>query len=124
MFVRVATEKGLPTLGEVKDLCFDMLAGVFTRIPQRSHLEKAIEQATTMEEMMFIVCFNLSNWISYDFLRIVITHFQPARITTTVSIMETMTLIAFQLVMCIFCIGIIYFHLLIIWFIAHNLWQL
>ena len=78
MFVRVATEKGSPTLGEVKDLCLDMLAGVFTRIPQRSHLEKAIEQATTMEEMTCIVCFNLSNWISYDFLRIVITHFQPA----------------------------------------------
>ena len=78
MFVRVTTEKGSPTLGDVKDLCLDMLAGVFTRIPQRSHLEKAIEQATTMEEMMCIVCFNLSNWISYDFLRIVITHFQPA----------------------------------------------
>ena len=78
MFVRVATEKGSPTLGEVKDLCLDMLAGVFTRVPQMSHLEKAIEQATTMEEMACIVCFCLSNWISYDFLRIVFTHFQPA----------------------------------------------
>ena len=78
VFVRVATEKGSPTQGEVKDLCLDMLAGVFTCVPQMSHLEKAIEQATTMEEMMCIVCFSLSNWISYDFLRIVITHFQPA----------------------------------------------
>ena len=78
MFVRVATEKGSPTLGEVKDLCLDLLAGVFTRIPQRSHLENALEQAMTMEEMMCMVCFSLSNWISYDCLRIVITHFQPA----------------------------------------------
>ena len=78
MFVRVCTKLGSPTLGEVKDLCLDMLAGVFIRIPRVSHLENAIERATTMDEVMNIVCFHLSNWVSYDFLRIVITHFQPA----------------------------------------------
>ena len=108
VFVRVATEKGSPTLGEVKDLCLDMLAGVFTRIPQRSHLEKAIEQATTMEEMSCIVCFNLSNWISYDFLRIVITHFQPALNNVAVSIMETMTLIVYSCFYCVFFVLALY----------------
>ena len=74
--VRVCTAQKSPTLKEVKDLCLDLLECVFPTIPWMSGHTDAIWEAMTMEDMC-IVCFRLSNWLSYDFLKRVIAEFQP-----------------------------------------------
>ena len=78
IFVEVCTKLKSPTLPEIKDLCFDLLEGVFRNIPRRSRREDDIQQAKTLEELMRIVCFRLSNFVSYDFFRRVNAKFQPA----------------------------------------------
>ena len=80
MFVNVCTTQGTPTLDEVKDHCMDLIECVFKGIPQPmiSRHEDDVEKAKTFRELARIVCFRLSSWISYDFFKQVIAHFQPA----------------------------------------------
>ena len=47
-------------------------------MPRISHHEEDIEKAETMNKLARVVCFRLSRWVSYDFFRKVIKHFQPA----------------------------------------------
>ena len=75
MFVGVCTTKGTPTLDEVKAHCIDLIAGVCIDMPQ---IISQIKHARNMDELAIVVCFSLSKWVSYDFFRKVITHFQPA----------------------------------------------
>ena len=79
MFVSVSTTQGSPTLDEVKDLCMDLIYCV--QIPQITSQEDEIEKAKTLSELARIVCFHLSQWISYDFFRRVIARFQPSLIS-------------------------------------------
>ena len=74
MFVGVCTTKGTPTLDEVKARCLDLIAGVSIDMPQTI---SKIKNAQNMDELAHMVCFSLSKWVSYDFFRKVITHFQP-----------------------------------------------
>ena len=76
-FVHVCTTQRSPTLEEVKGFCLDLLECAFQKIPRMSGHMSEIREATTMEDIMRIVCFRLSNWLSYDFLKIVIKKFQP-----------------------------------------------
>ena len=78
MLVSVCTQQESPTLQQVKDLCLDALECVFRNAPHMRSHEKSIRQAETMAEIMRIVCFRMSNWVSYDFLRKLIAEFQPA----------------------------------------------
>ena len=78
MFVRVCTIQGSPTLEQVKGLCLDLIECVYMNIPRISRHESAIQKANTMEELARAICFRLSNWVSYDFFKTVITEFQPA----------------------------------------------
>ena len=78
MFVRVCTTEGSPTLEEVKDFCIDLIECAFKNIPRISRHEGDIHKAKTMKELARVVCFDLSNWISYDIFKKVITEFQPA----------------------------------------------
>ena len=78
MFVRVCTAQGSPTLEQVKGFCLDLIECVYMNIPRISHHESAIQKANTMEELARAICFRLSNWVSYDFFKKVITEFQPA----------------------------------------------
>ena len=78
LFVNVCKKKGKPTLEEMKDLCIDLIEGVFIDIPRISRQEDDIIKAETVTELARVVCFRLSKWISYDFFKKVITHFQPA----------------------------------------------
>ena len=75
--VHVCTTQTSPTLEEVKSLCIDLLECDFHKIPRMSGHMSEIREATTMGDVMRIVCFRLSNWLSYDFLRRVIAEFQP-----------------------------------------------
>ena len=75
--VRVCTAQKSPTLKEVKVLCLDLLDCVFQNTPRMSGHANEIREATTIEDIMRIVCFKLSNWLSYDFLKMVIAEFQP-----------------------------------------------
>ena len=77
MFVKVCTTQGTPTLDEVKDHCIDLLESLPDR-PEISHHSDDIERAMTMNQLARVVCFRLSNWVSYDFFKKVIAHFQPA----------------------------------------------
>ena len=77
-FVNVCTTQGTPTLEEVRDLCIDLIDCVSRNIPRISRHENDIENAKTWTKLARIVCFHLSNWISYDFFKKVIAHFQPA----------------------------------------------
>ena len=79
-FVNVCTEKGTPTLDDVKDYCIDLIEGVFSKskMPRLSRHEDDIEKAETLTKLARVVCFHLSSWVSYDFFRKVIEHFQPA----------------------------------------------
>lgn len=72
-FVNICTTVGSPTLDEVKDYCIDLI-----EVAQVGRHEDDIKKANTLKELASIVCFHLSNWISYDFLKKVIAHFQPA----------------------------------------------
>ena len=76
-FVHVCTTQRSPTLEEVKGFCLDLLECAFQNIPRMSNHMSEIEKATTMKDIMRIVCFRLSNWLSYDFLKKVIEKFQP-----------------------------------------------
>ena len=75
--VCVCTTQKSPTLEEVKVFCLDLLECVFRNIAWMSGHANEIREATTMEDIMHIVCFRLSNWLSYDFLKNVIVEFQP-----------------------------------------------
>ena len=77
MFVSVCSTKGSPTLEEVKDLCIDLIQCV-RHIPNITRQEGDIREAKTFTELARIVCFCLSNWVSYEFFKKVVTHFQPA----------------------------------------------
>ena len=77
MFVDVCKAQGTPTLQEVKDLCFDLIECAFTHKPHIRCCKDDIETANTLPELGRVVCFRLSKWISYDFFKKVIAHFQP-----------------------------------------------
>lgn len=78
MFVDVCKAQGTPTLEEVKDLCFDLIECAFTHKPRIRRNENDIEGAKTLPNLARVVCFRLSKWISYDFFKKVLAHFQPA----------------------------------------------
>lgn len=75
--VSVCTTQKSPTLEEVKGVCIDLLECVFRNIPRMSVHMNEIREASTMDDIMRIVCFRLSNWLSYDFLKSVIEEFHP-----------------------------------------------
>ena len=75
-FVKVCTAQEDPTLDEVKDHCIDLIEAL-ADMPWISY-HKDITKAQTMTELARVVCFRLSNWVSYDFFCKVITYFQPA----------------------------------------------
>ena len=77
-FVSACTREGTPTLEEVKDFCIDLIECASKTVPRISHKEDDIEKAVTFGELARIVCFRLSRWVSYDFFKKVIVHFQPA----------------------------------------------
>ena len=76
-FVKVCIKERNPTLDEVKDYCLDLIEGIFSDMPQISHYEDDIRKSKTLPELGRVVCFRLSSWISYDFFKSVIAHFQP-----------------------------------------------
>ena len=76
MFISVCSTKGSPTLEEVKDRCIDLIQ--CKHIPRITRQEDDIEKARTFTELARIVCFQLSKWVSYEFFKKVVTHFQPA----------------------------------------------
>ena len=76
--VRVCTTQNSPTLEEVMGFCLDLLECACKNIPWMSGHIREIREAKTMEDIMRIVCFRLSNWLSYDFLKTVIEKFQPS----------------------------------------------
>ena len=78
MFVSVCCSNGSPTLEEVKDLCIDLIQCAFKHLPRITRQEDVIEKAKTFTELARIVCFHLSKWVSYEFFKKVVTHFQPA----------------------------------------------
>ena len=78
MFVSVCSTMGSPTLEDVKDLCIDLIQCVFKHIPRITRQEDDIEKAKTFTELARIVCFHLSKWVSYEFFKKVVAHFQPA----------------------------------------------
>ena len=77
VFVKVCTTQGSPTLEEVKDHCIDLIEGAMADMPRISRYEDDIKKAETMNELARVVCFRLSRWVSYDFFKKVINHFQP-----------------------------------------------
>ena len=77
-FVKVCEEQRNPTLDKVKEYCIDLIEVALADMPRISRPEDDIEKAKTMNELARVVCFRLSNWLSYDFFRKVITYFQPA----------------------------------------------
>ena len=77
-FVSVCTRQGSPTLEEVKDLCIDLIECASRNVPRINRQEGEIEKAMTFTELARVVCFRLSKWVSYDFLKKVIARFQPA----------------------------------------------
>ena len=78
MFVSVCTLHGSPTLDEVKDLCIDLIECAFESIPRIARHGEDIKKAMTWKELASIVCFHLSKWVSYEFFKKVVAHFQPA----------------------------------------------
>ena len=80
MFVSACKKQGTPTLDEVKEHCIDLIECVFKNIPQNmiNRHEDDIKRAKSLPELARVVCFHLSSWISYDFFKKVIAHFQPA----------------------------------------------
>ena len=79
-FVNLCTTQGSPTLEEVKDYRLDLIEGTLANMPQVvcHDFEDDIERAKTLRKLARVVCFHLSNWVSYDFFKKVIAHFQPA----------------------------------------------
>ena len=78
VFVKVCAAQGSPTLDEVKSYCVDLIDCAFKNVPRISRREDDIEKAETMNKLASVVCFDLSRWVSYDFFKKVINHFQPA----------------------------------------------
>ena len=78
VFVNLCTTQGSPTLDELKDRCIDLIEGALSNIPRVGRHEDDIERARTLRELARVVCFRLSNWVSYEFFKKVIAHFQPA----------------------------------------------
>ena len=78
VFVNICTKQGNPTLDEVKDCCIDLIEGVCSHIPRISHHKDRVRKSKTFTELARVVCFHLSSWVSYDFFKKVIAHFQPA----------------------------------------------
>ena len=80
MFVSACKSQGTPTLDELKDHCIDLIECVFKNIPPTiiNRHEDDIEKAKTLPALARVVCFRLSSWISYDFFKKVIAHFQPS----------------------------------------------
>ena len=76
-FVRVCTTQGSPTLEQVRDVCIDLIECAFKNIPRTSRHEDDICTAKEIKELARVVCFHLSNWVSYDFFKKVISKFQP-----------------------------------------------
>lgn len=72
-----AMEESL-TLVKVKEFCIDLIECAFQGIPRITHHKDDIERANTLPELARVVCFRLSHWVSYDFFKKVIAHFQPA----------------------------------------------
>ena len=68
---------GMPSLDALKDRCEDLLHVAFSDGPQISYQESTIRKAETVRELARILFFNLSRWISFDFLDKVIEYFQP-----------------------------------------------
>ena len=77
-FVNVCTTQGSPTLEEVKDLCIDLIECASKNVPRISCQDDDISKAKTFTELARVVCFRLSKWVSYDFFKKIVTHFQPA----------------------------------------------
>ena len=79
-FVNLCTTQGSPTLDEVKDYCLDLIEGTLATMPRvvEREYENDIKRAETLRELARVVCFRLSNWVSYDFFKKVIAHFQPS----------------------------------------------
>ena len=77
MFDDTCEEQGCPTFEKVKQYCNDLIDCAFQNKPQIHHKDD-IKGAETLSELTSVVCFRLSNWVSYDFFKKVITHFQPA----------------------------------------------
>lgn len=77
MFVNICTTQGSPTLDEVKNRCSDLIESFLTNGPL-GRLQDDIAKTKTLSELGRVVCFRLSRWISYDFFKKVISHFQPA----------------------------------------------
>ena len=77
-FVNVCTTQGSPTLEEVKDLCIDLIECASKIVPRISCQDDDISKAKTFTELARVVCFRLSKWVSYDFFKKIVTHFQPA----------------------------------------------
>lgn len=78
LFVEVCTTQGSPTLEEVKDLCIDVIQGALRYSPVITCQQSSITQAETMKELARILCFDLSNWVNYEFFALVVATFQPA----------------------------------------------
>ena len=78
MFVSVCTTQGSPTLDEVKGLCIDLIDCAFKKMPQIAKRGEDIRMAMTWTALASIVCFHLSEWVSYEFFKKVVGHFQPA----------------------------------------------
>ena len=87
-FVNVCSVQGSPTLDEVKEYCIDLIAVAFTYIPQGAHHAASIKEAETMTTLAYIMCFDLSNWINYDFFKKVIAYFQPGLERVKVQLMH------------------------------------
>ena len=78
VFVNVCTTQGIPTLDQLKVHCISLIECAFQNIPGISRRKSDIEKATTLLQLARVVCFRLSSWVSYDFFKKVIAHFQPA----------------------------------------------
>ena len=77
-FVDLCVAQGSPTLDEVKEYCIDLIQGCFSKVPRVVRHEGDIEAAETLTKLARVVCFHLSNWVSYDFFKKVVAHFKPA----------------------------------------------
>ena len=77
-FVKVCTAQGDPTLDEIKGYCIDLIEGAIGDMPQIGRHREEIKTSKTVDDLASVVCFHLSNWVSYDFFKAIITYFQPA----------------------------------------------
>ena len=69
-FHEVCSTKGEPTLAEIKSACYDTIQTGFRR---HSSLSDRIDDPNTpLETVLRIIFFEISKWISYDFLQCVV----------------------------------------------------